>query len=85
VKIFPALVLTGALLVVAVATGVSGKSLKSRATAASDISTTSVRPAVALGTAGTELADPTQPGSEQCYSGGICDDYAVWMALHATP
>ena len=84
-KIFPALVLTGALLVAAVATGVSGNSLKSRATAASDISTTSVRPAAALGTAGTELADPTQPGSEQCYSGGICDDYAVWMALHATP
>lgn len=84
-KIFPALVLTGALLVAAVATGVSGHSLKSRATAASDISTTSVRPAAALGTAGTELADPTQPGSGQCYRGGICDDYAVWMALHATP
>ena len=84
-NVFSALVWTGALLVAAVATGVSENSLKLRTTAVSDISTTSVRPAVALGTAGTELADPTQPGSGQCYRGGICDDYAVWMALHATP
>jgi hypothetical protein len=84
-KILPAIVLAGALLVAGVAAGVSGNSLKSRAAAESDINTAGVRPSVVFAIAGTESADPAQYRAAQCYSGGICDDYAIWAALHAAP
>jgi hypothetical protein len=83
-KIFPAVGLSGALLFAGVAACLSGYSAKSP-TAASDANTPGIHPAIVVGTAGTELADPAQQGAAQCYSGGICDDYAIWMALHAAP
>ena len=54
-------------------------------TAASDADTAGIRPAIVVGIAGTELADPTQQGAAQCHSGGVCDDYAIWTSLHAAP
>jgi hypothetical protein len=83
-KIFPAIVLSGALLFAGIAASLSGYSAKSP-TAASDADTTGIRPAIVVGTAGTELADPTQQGAAQCHSGGVCDDYAIWTSLHAAP
>lgn len=83
-KIFPAGLLSGALLLAGAAAGVSEHSPKS-ATAAANINTAGVRSVVVLGTADAELAEPTQQRRAQCHSGGSCDDYTIWMALHAAP
>jgi hypothetical protein len=84
-KIFPAILLSGALLVAGVAACVSGYSLRSAATAGSEVDPAGIRPSVVVGIGGTELADPARYSDAQCYRGGICDDYAIWMALHAAP
>ena len=67
-KILPAILLSGALLVAGVAAGVSGYSLKSGAAAGSDLSTASVRPS-ASETTRPALSTTTQTACPSAMSG----------------
>ena len=84
-KILPAIVLAGALLVAGVAAGVSGSSLKSRATAGSNVALESTRQHLAHEPSDRAFVGPVLYRAEHCSGDYVCDEYGAWMALHAAP
>ena len=82
-KIFPAVVLSGALLTAVVA-GVSGYSLRSRATAGFDTNAVSAGSTSTLATAVRGLG-PVIYRSEHSAGDYVCDEHGAWVAVYAGP
>jgi hypothetical protein len=84
-KIFPAIVLSGALLVAGVAASVSGHSLKSRATAASETDMAPTRASAGSTNGGRVFVGPVLYRTDYCAGDYVCDEYGAWIAIRPAP
>ena len=82
-KIFPDIVLSGALLIVGVAASVSGYSLKSRATAGSETYMSPTREAAGSASGGRIFVGPVLYRTDYCADDYVCDEYGAWIAIQA--
>jgi hypothetical protein len=82
-KIFAAIVLSGALLVAGVAASVSGYSLKSRATAASETDMAPTRASAGSTSGGRIFVGPVLYRTDYCAGDYVCDEYGAWVAIDA--
>jgi hypothetical protein len=82
-KIFPAIVLSGALLVAGVAASVSGYSLKSRATAGSETYMSPARASAGSTSGGRIFVGPVLYRTDYCSGDYVCDEYGAWIAIDA--
>ena len=82
-KIFPAIVLCGALLIAGVAASVSGYSLKSRATAGTETYMAPTRASAGSTSGGRIFVGPVLHRTDYCADEYVCDEYGAWVAIHA--
>jgi hypothetical protein len=82
-KIFPAIVLSGALLIAGVAASVSGYSLKSRATAGPETDMAPTRAPAGSTSGGRIFVGPVLHRTDYCADDYVCDEYGAWIAIQA--
>ena len=82
-KIFPAIVLSGALLIAGVAASVSGYSLKSRATAGPETDMAPIRASAGSTSGGRIFVGPVLHRTDYCADDYVCDEYGAWIAIQA--
>ena len=76
-KIFPAIVLSGALLIAGVAASVSGYSLKSRATAGPETDMAPTRAPAGSTSGGRIFVGPVLHRTDYCADDYVCDEHRV--------
>jgi hypothetical protein len=82
-KILPAIALSGALLIAGVAASVSGYSLKSRATAATETHMAPTRASAGSTSGGRIFVGPVLHRTDYCADEFVCDEYGAWVAIDA--